>query len=52
MNIPDMDSLKSGVFSDLLAMEGMAAGGGGKIFQVKMRIKSQETVGNFRVKFS
>ena len=52
MDITDMDSFQTGVFGNLLAAQGMGAGGGGKILQVKMRIEGQETVRNFRVKFS
>jgi len=47
-----MDSFQTGVFGNFLAAEGMGAGGGGKVLQMKMRIEGQETVGNFRVKFS
>jgi hypothetical protein len=52
MDIADMNSFQAGFFGNLLAAKGMGAGGGGKVLQIKMRIKGQETVGNFLVQFS
>jgi hypothetical protein len=49
MQVANVDALEAGVFGHFLAKEGMAARGGGKIIQVEVRIKCQETVGDLRV---
>lgn len=46
-----MDSFQAGAFGYLFAAKGMRARSGGKILQVEVRIKCQQTVGNLWVQF-